>query len=281
MSDIIDRSDVTLAEALANARRGFTGRQSLFAKNLTTGDIVAFDENEEVPTASVIKLPIMLALYHEIDRGRFDPDQLLAMQASDRRYGTGVIRDLAVGREFSLSDLCRLMIVLSDNTATRMLALLIGIDRINQLLREWNFPVTTFRYETWEPPDPREYAVSTAREMATLLERLDAGELLSPISTTAALAHLRAQQDHSQLPRWLPYHEYAEASDRANTLTIWNKTGQMEGVRTDAAIFENKLAKWIVVSFTRDSIDREYGLDHEGLLLNARTGLVIHDAWGL
>lgn len=280
MNDVRDRTEMTLTERLANARLGFTGRHALFASNSTTGEIVAMDENLEVPTASVIKIPIMLALYHEIDRGRFEAGQLLAMQDADRRYGTGVIRDLTVGREFSLFDLCRLMIVLSDNTATRMLAMLLGIDRINEILRSWGYSVTTFRYETWEPHDPREYAVSSAREMADLLERLDRGDLLSAQSSKTALAHLRAQQDHSQLPRWLPYHRYAETSGMGNTLSIWNKTGMMQGVRTDAAIFETERAKWIVVSFTRDSIDYDYHLEHEGNLLNARTGLAIYDAWG-
>jgi beta-lactamase class A len=269
-----------LTEAVAKARLGFTGKHSLYAKNLTTGEIVAFDSDTEVPTASVIKVPIMAALYHEIDRGRFDESQLLSMQESDRRYGTGVIRDLTVGRAFSVFDLCRLMIVLSDNTATWMLTNLIGLDRINQIMREWGFLVTELRYQSWTPPDSKEYAVSTAFEIATLLERLGRGDLLSPDSNRAVLQHLRSQQDHAQLPRWLPYHEYAQATGLINELRIWNKTGQMTGVRTDAAIFSIRSTKWIVASFTRDSIDTSYRLEHEGMLLNARTGLVLYEAWG-
>jgi beta-lactamase class A len=280
VTDPIDRSQTALIEALANARLGFTGRQALYAKNLATGEIVAIDSDTEVPTASVIKVAIMAALYHEIDRGRFTEDRLLPIQKEDRRYGTGVIRDLTVGREFSVFDLCRLMIVLSDNTATRMLILLIGLDRINEILRGWGFSITELRYQSWTPPDPKEYAVSTAFETATLLERIDAGELLSAASTQAALEHLRAQQDHAQLPRWLPYHEHYQRSGLVNDLLIWNKTGQMTGVRTDAAIFSIRDVKWVVASFTRDSIDHSYRLDHEGILLNARTGLALYDAWG-
>ena len=191
-----------------------------------------------------------------------------------------MLRDLTAGREFSIFDLCRLMIVLSDNTATRLIALHIGVDRINEILRGWGFSITELRYQSWTPSDPREYAVSTAFELASLLERLDAGTLLSAESTTACLEHLRDQQDHSQLPRWLPYHEFSESTGLHNELTIWNKTGQMQGVRTDAAIFERGPAKWIVVSCLRDSIDRGFQLDNEGALLNARTGLAIYDAWG-
>lgn len=280
MTDTLDHSETALIEALANARRGFTGRQSLYAKNLATGAIVAIDSDTEVATASVIKIAIMAALYHEIDRGRFTEDQLLTMTEADRRFGTGVIRDLTVGRQFSAFDLCRLMIVLSDNTATRMLIELIGLDRINEIVRGWGFEITELRYATWARPDPRSYAVSTAFEMATLLERIDAGTLVSESSTRAVLQHLRDQQDHAQLPRWLPYHEHYQRSGLFNELLIWNKTGQMTGVRTDAAIFSIRSTKWIVVSFTRDSIDHSYLLDHEGIILNARTGLAIYDAWG-
>lgn len=275
-----DRRAVALLESLATARLGFTGRHSLYAKNLTTGEIVALDSDIEAPTASVIKVPIMAALYHEIDAGRFTEGQLLPMLESDRRYGTGVIRDLTVGREFSVFDLCRLMIVLSDNTATRMLINLIGLERINEIVNGWGLPVTKLRYQSWTPPDPREYAVSTAFEIASLLERLDAGALLSESSTIAALQHLRDQQDHQQLPRWLPYHEHYQRSGLKNELLIWNKTGQMTGVRTDAAIFSVRSVKWVVASFTRDSIDHSYRLEHEGILLNARAGLALYDAWG-
>jgi len=280
VSTPIDRSATALADTLADARRGFTGRQALFAKNLTTGETVALDEHLEVPTASVIKIPIMAALYHEIDCGRFPENELLGMRDEDRRYGTGVIRDLTAGRELSLFDLCRLMIVLSDNTATRMLILHIGLERIDEILRDWGFTVTHLRYQSWTPPDPREYAVSSAFEMATLLERIDAGTLLSPASTATALGHLAAQQDHQQLPRWLPYDMYWQRSGKTNPVTIWNKTGQMSGVRTDAAIFQVGDVKWIVVSFTRDSIDHSFQLDHEGIFLNARTGRAIFEAWG-
>ncbi|MCA9861008.1 MAG: serine hydrolase [Thermomicrobiales bacterium] len=279
-TDVIDRSDRALSERLELARQGFTGQHSLHAKNLRTGETISVDRDTEVPTASVIKIPIMLALYHEIDSGRFTQDQLLHMQESDRRYGTGVLRDLTIGRAFSLFDLCRLMIVLSDNTATHMIARLIGIDRINELLRSWGFMTTELRYQSWEPHDPREYAVSSAFEMATILEQLDSGDLLTVSSTEAALAHLAAQQDHSQLPRWMPFHEYAESSGLVNEISIWNKTGLMQGVRTDAAIFAEGTTKWIVVSFTRDSVDRSFRLDHEGILLNARTGYAIYETWG-
>lgn len=276
----VDHMRRTLIDELSNARAGFTGQQSLFAKNLKTGETVDIDSLIEVPTASVIKIPIMAALYHEIDQGRFTETQLLPMRESDRRYGTGVMRDLTVGREFSVYDLCRLMIVLSDNTATRMLTLLIGLERINEILREWGFTVTELRYQSWTPPDPKEYAVSSAFEIASLLERLDAGELLSADSTRAAMEHLRDQQDHAQLARYLSYHEYYQSTGLFNELSIWNKTGQMTGVRTDAAMFAVRDTKWIVTSFTRDSIDHSYRLDHEGMLLNARTGLILYDAWG-
>jgi len=116
--------------------------------------------------------------------------------------------------------------------------------------------------------------------MATLLERLDAGKLLSPKSSMAAMKHLQEQQDHAQLARWLPYHEYHQRTELINELSIWNKTGMMAGVRTDAAIFSVRSEKWVVASFTRDSIDHSFRLDHEGILLNARTGLALYDAWG-
>ena len=73
---------------------------------------------------------------------------------------------------------------------------------------------------------------------------------------------------------------YWQRSGKTNPVTIWNKTGQMSGVRTDAALFQVGDLKWIVVSFTRDSIDHSFDLDHEGVFLNARTGRAVFEAWG-
>lgn len=268
-----------LDERIADARRGFTGRHALYAKNLDSGAIVAIDAELPLPTASVIKIAIMAVLYQQIDRNAIDPAEILALRDEHRRYGTGVLRDLQVGTALPIADLCRLMIVLSDNTATRMIARRLGIDAINETIAGWGFRTIEFRYQSWTPPDPREYAVGSVEEIGILLERLVSGSLLSEGSTQAVREHLARQQDHSQLPRWLPYHEYAEATGQRNDLTIMNKTGQMQGVRTDAAAFELGPARWIVVSFTYDSHDRSFQLDHEGIHLNARIGRAIYDAW--
>ena len=116
--------------------------------------------------------------------------------------------------------------------------------------------------------------------MAMLLERLMTASSCPAIPPKRLSRIWRRSRTTGQLPRWLPYHEFPKASGVRNELSIMNKTGQMEGIRTDAAIFAVGATKWIVVSFTQGSIDKGYSLDHEGNLLNARTGLAIFDAWG-
>jgi len=85
--------------------------------------------------ASTIKIFVMIELYRQIDAGTHSPGERRVLRVEDRARGSGVMLHLHEGMEFTLNDLCYLMMSISDNTATNMLIDLFGMERINATMR--------------------------------------------------------------------------------------------------------------------------------------------------
>src|SRR5437773_12238041 len=118
-----------------NIRRrinGFQGIVSLYAKNLETGATIGIRETTPVRTASTIKLPIMLAVFDAVDRGKAKWTEPLTVTAADKVSGTGVIgNEISEGVQLPLRDVVHLMMTLSDNSATNMILERFSADAVN------------------------------------------------------------------------------------------------------------------------------------------------------
>jgi beta-lactamase class A len=182
--------------------------------------------DEQFPTASVIKVPILAALAAAVDAGEHEWDEIVALRPAETAGGSGVIQYLTP-RAYPLRDLAALMIIVSDNRATNAIIDLLGPNRINAYCRAAGWPHTVLARRMMDLAARAEGRdnLSTPRETADLLTRLLAGTLVSPAATAAVLDMLRAQQLRHKLPAWLPPDTPAA-----------NKTGDMPGVTNDCGI---------------------------------------------
>lgn len=111
------------------------GIMGVYAKDLRTGEVLAFNENLVFPQGSSIKIPILFELFRQAHAGQYGLDDSLPVQAADMVGGSGVLQFLGDGSTtMSLRDLGTLMIVLSDNTATNLLIEHVGMDAVNETL---------------------------------------------------------------------------------------------------------------------------------------------------
>jgi len=119
--------DATTAriEALATATGGIIG---VSATELGSGRHIAFHEDKLFPTASVIKLPLLVTLYEEAQAGRIDLAERVLYREDTRVAGSGVLQYLDPGLALTLRDLAVLMMTVSDNTATDLL-----LDRVTKV----------------------------------------------------------------------------------------------------------------------------------------------------
>jgi beta-lactamase class A len=264
----------SLSEALDARIAGFPGAVSLYAKNLDSGASVGIHESDKVRTASTIKLPTLVALFDRVAHGDGKWTELLTVTAAEKVTGSGVIgSEISDGVQLPLRDVANLMIVLSDNTATNMIIQRIGADTVNAYLDKIGIHTTRLMRkvrgdggqlnaaEGWSAagklPENQKYGlgVSTPRDMAAIMERLENGELVSPDSCRDILAILKRSQDTTGIRR------------RLGDLPIANKWGALDALRSDVGIVYSKGGR-IAMAITVDGIPQpDWGPDNPGSIL--------------
>lgn len=180
---------------------------------------------DDFPAASVIKVPILLGILSLCQQGQLRLDQRLQVPAASHVGGAGVLHELHDGLEVTLEDLCRLMIVVSDNVASNLL-----LDRWGDpapWFERWNLTETVLGRRFMEPATPERDNRTSPWDMARLLRELHGRQLLDEAHSERALSMMRRQQYREKIPLMLP-----------PELSVAHKTGELEGVRHDMGIVE-------------------------------------------
>ncbi len=252
----------------------------LAARNLKTGQSVSIRGGEPVRTASTIKLPVLVEIYAQATEGKLNLDEELVMRQADMVSGSGVLRELSAGTKLKLRDIGNLMIVVSDNTATNMLIQRIGADAVNARMDKLKLPQTRLMRkirgdgkqlkaaEGWSKAglleENKKYGIgsSTSLEMIQLLEMLESGKLAG---SKEMIEILKRQQYSDGLGRKL------------DGLTIANKTGSLDHLRSDIGIVYTKSGPIAIAITVEDIPGIDYGEDNIGLLMIADLAKLIVD----
>ncbi|TDD79248.1 serine hydrolase [Actinomadura darangshiensis] len=244
------------------------GTLGVVAHDLGTGERAAAGADRRFAAASVIKLPILLAVLAEAEAGGRSLDDRLAAPPDARVGGSGVVKDLADAAEFSVRDLLTLMIIVSDNTATNLLIGMVGMDAVNAWCARHGLHGTVLARVMMDAAarERGEENLTTPADIAALLTGLVRGELLGERATARALDVLSRQQLNDRLPRHLPA-----------GVTLAHKTGELAGVCHDAGIvLPGDRAPIVVVAMT-EGIENE----HDAAALISDTGRALYAATGL
>ncbi|HVB10027.1 MAG TPA: serine hydrolase [Bacillota bacterium] len=264
-------------DTLEQLAAGYSGQVGFFAKDVTSGASIGLAPDTLLPTASCIKVMILMELVRRED---ISLDQRVPLRPEDQVGGSGVLKDLTPGIELPLHDVAMLMIVLSDNTATNMLIDLLGLDAINRTIAGMGLTATRLHRPvnfTAIGNDIRGFAESTPREFATSLELIATGRWVSEGACATILDMMGRQLYTDLLPRYLTFLPYARAQGRTDILRIANKTGFSGGVRGDTAIFFYPHTTVVAAAFAEKSADRTMAAEAEPARLLGRIGQVIDE----
>jgi beta-lactamase class A len=258
---------------LAEAHKG---KVAIAIKHLETGESFYLNADETMPTASLIKLAVMIEAYQQVTEGKIKLSDPVILRQADKVEGSGILTDhFSDGATFPLRDAVRLMIVFSDNTATNLVLDKIGIDTTAKRMEAWGLPNTkihakVFRGNTTSvfPERTKKFGLgsTTAREMVSLLEKLHAGQLVNPESSKEMLAHLKKCDDKEKFSRFLP-----------PGTVVAHKTGSVSDVRTDAGILYLKKGPVAVCVLTAQNEDKTWRADNAGNLLCAQVGKALYE----
>jgi len=148
--------------------------------------------DEVFTAASVIKLPIALYAYREVEADRLKLDDQWEMRAQDVSGGTGVLQYQPVGTKFSIRQLLDVLIRQSDNTAAEMFRRVLGSAPIDAYMAELGAPNT------------RQLSVTTPREMLNLLTLLWRGQVLNAENREELLTFLKTTAFNDRIPAGIP-----------------------------------------------------------------------------
>ena len=261
VSPVLGNAETALEQRLSPLIEQHKGQVGAMVKNLRTGVTFAWRADHPMPTASLIKIAVMVEVYRQVERGRIELDDRLRLTERDIVPGSGILRRyFSRGTRLPLRDAVRLMIAVSDNTATNLVLDHIGLKKTNETMdrmgfRETRLHAKVFRSETSIDPERSQrfgLGSTTASEMVKLLEAMHQGAVISKESSQEMLEHLRACESKDRIPRYLP-----------EGTVVAHKTGSVSHVRTDAGIMDSPAGPIAICVLTANNDDRRWGLSND------------------
>ncbi len=259
-------------DSIADAHHGVVGYSVIDVDNNVR---ISRRGDEKFPTASLIKVPILVTVYDLVAKGQLSLDDPITVLKIDQVPGSGIIQYLHNGTILTVRDAAWLMITISDNTATNLL-----LDRII-IRRVWNkmdslglhdtrvHSKSFLRVSSIAMDSSVKYGlgVTTPNEMATLFQLLAQGKAVNPASDSAMLDILEHNENGEKLQRYV----YG--------VRAAHKSGETDQVRTECSLYylRNRIVACVL---TKENVDQRYSPDTEAHLTIGRMGEAVVNAWG-
>lgn len=255
-----DKPDHTLQRALDSLTRGFQGQVGIYVRHLRTGRSAAVNADSVFPTASMIKVPIMVAVFDAMDKGRLDFRQPLVYTDSLLYDGDDILGSFKDSSVVPLNKLTLLSLTTSDNTASLWLQALAGTGTvINQWLADHGFDSTRVNSRTPGREANRSrygWGQTTPREMARLLVMIREEKAVSPAASQEMYRHLTRSywtgEALSVLPPWVQ---------------VASKVGAVDRSRSEVALVNAPSGDYVFAVITKNQADTSWSPPNEGWVL--------------
>ena len=204
------------------------GEVCVYGKDLATGEACAYQADVPVAAASVIKLPILIEAFRQAKSGMLRMDEMFVIRPEQKMPSCGALTYLHDGLQVTLRDLCVLMIILSDNSATNILIDRLGIDPVNDTMRALGIKASALNRKLYDQEAQAKGIQNyiTAREMGALLEMLTRGKCVGPREDQEMLSILADQRLNGKMPFFL----------HGDGVRIAHKTGEDDGITHDVGV---------------------------------------------
>lgn len=205
-----------------------TVRVSLAVESLSDSTVAfQYRADDRTPSASVIKLPVLVEAMEAVGDGRINPDEIYILLESDKVGGSGVLQTYPHRSRIAYRDLISLMMTHSDNTATNVLIRELGMKAVNERLRKLGATQSQLNRMMMDTAAVRRGIENyvTAQEMNTLLKKIYRYEVADKASCDQMLDILKRNEDTLTIPRLLP-----------KPVAVAHKTGTLAYVRGDVGI---------------------------------------------
>jgi len=227
-----------LKKNLENKIGNFKGKVGLVVEDLNTGWVISFNEDTLIPSASLVKIPIMLAYFYAAQEDKVNLKGNIKLKSFERVSGSKVLGRFPVGSQFMVEELFDPMITVSDNAAANALIDLLGFDTLNAYFKKMGLKNTNIARDMLDFRGRKEGEenYTTAADMAYILEKLYRRQFLNPEVSEKCLALLNQQKINDRIPKDLPKDE----------VSVAHKTGLERHICHDAGIVYTQKGNFLI-----------------------------------
>lgn len=254
----------------------FQGKVFVFAKNLDTGETYSYQGDERVRTASTIKIAVMIEAFARVAEGKAKWTDELVLTKAARYGGSGILPELGDGLRLTLQDCVRLMMTLSDNTATNMVLDYLTTDAVNDRIEALGFKSTRImrrvggggESKAGKEADNKRFGLgaTTPHEMVQIMEKLERGEIINKDVSKEMIDLMKREQARYAIGRTIP------------EVPLASKYGALDALRSCVAILYTKQGR-IAMAITVDDMPQVlWTVDNPGYLLMSRLALILADS---
>jgi beta-lactamase class A len=261
--------DSKLQNKLEETIQGFNGDVGIYVKNLRTGKTVSINSDTVFPTASIVKVPILLGIMEKMQKGELAYDSTLVYKDSLLYEGEDILGSFKNDEKILLKKVMMLMLTTSDNTASLWLQSLAGKGtRINEILDSLGLVYTRVNSRTPGRENNRTqygWGQTTPKEMGIIFEKIYRNEIFSAAACDRMMRSLGRNywdlnEAISQIP---PYIE------------VFSKNGCVNAVRSEVLLVNAPHNPYIFCIFTKNNKDTQWTHDNEAWTMSRKISLML------
>jgi len=262
------KTDKKLQQQVTNLIKDFKGDIGIYIHDLKHNKIVSINADTIFPTASIVKVSIMVGIVEKIEKGELKYHQPLIYKDSLLYAGEDILGSFKDGEKIELSKVIMLMLTTSDNTASLWLQSLAGGGkRINEIMDSVGFKATRVNSKTPGREGDRTsygWGQSTPREMENIMERIVNKDILSVAASEKMLRLLSRQYwDEEAISRVPP------------GVFIADKSGAIDSSRSEIMYVNSKKNPYILSVFTKNNKDISWNDNNEAWELTRKLSALV------
>jgi beta-lactamase class A len=238
-----------LKDAIIAHTDGFKGTAYVVVKDYNRNWRIDIASDMQVPAASIIKVPIMAAVFSAQEEGQLSLSDRIKLRQKDKVSGSGTLKNERSGKAYSLKELLRLMNTISDNTATNMIINLLTFDYLNTWFKDNGLKGTTLSRLMMDMAS-RDKGVenyTTAEDIALVFDNMYRGKLINKHVSSECIEILKNQKTRNRIPAKLP-----------EGTVVAHKTGLERGICHDGGIVFTSNGDFLICVLTRHEYSNSY-----------------------
>ncbi len=248
---------MNVEKAIRDSIVNFDGKVAIYYDDLK-GNVLKLNDKEKYNAASCIKIYILITLFEQISNKIISRD--LELTYLDKHYvnGSGILRYLSKGIKLPILDVATLMMIISDNVATNMLIDFLGINRINETIKNIGCKDTEL-YSLFKSVENKVFSETTAYDYYLVWKKLNSYELFNKEITQEIIDIIKNQKYHEMVGDGIDG-IYKEVENPFVNYIV-TKSGKYQSVRNDGGIVSTKYGNYILTIFIKDFKDEYYRND--------------------